>query len=73
MFFLPTLEIEKGNKPDFLNFIRVCITKTMVINKFFQVFLAIYQDRCCTGNGLIRIDDWNSGIGVLAEVRVVIL
>lgn len=60
-FFLPISVIKKGNKPDFLNSIRVCVTKTMVINNFFRVFLAVSQDRCGTGNGLIRsIKDWNS-------------
>lgn len=60
-FFLANISDKKGNKLDFLNSIRVCVTKTMVINNFFRVFLAVSQDRCGTGNGLIRsINDWDS-------------
>lgn len=44
--FLPASFQKQETKLDFLNFIRVCIKKTMVIKDFFQVFLVISQDRC---------------------------
>lgn len=45
---------KQETKPDFLTFIRECFKRTVVINSFFQVFLATPQNRCYNQ----RCDGW---------------